>query len=46
MTVDFCSTCSFFLSLPMFIVTVMHQNNKADSLYVKTYLAINLIYGL
>ncbi len=39
-----CSTCfhlSFYFLLTMFIV--MHQYTKANTLYVKTYLAINLI---
>lgn len=33
----------FFLCLTMFIVTFMHQNIKANSMYVKTYLARYLI---
>ncbi len=41
MLLDFCDTCFFFFTLAVFIV--LHKDIKANSLYVKTCSAINLI---
>ncbi len=38
--------CSTYFSLTLFIVTAMHHNTKANSLYVKTHWAINIFLFL